>query len=584
MAVPVAKQTSQFWADRDPKDIPGSVQELSLDLHAGLVQKYYKNISRNWQGTLGLFGIWQGTLELFGLFAEVWSPSPVANQPQKQQVEDVIEKEGHRVIIVETYDKNGHHNTKVSISPEQSQPQPQQHERQDSGVKFKSPSLVEKAKEKMEEAADYVSPNIGQGISHGSGDEKHYPTELVCDKLGKCTHRMAKVLHKATDKVSEAAHDVVDKKKEMDNEAKEEVKNLYKKQKEMVHGTKDKVEGLYEEAKDTASEKAREAKEFVEDAYEKVKEKTAEKAHVAKECAQESMKKAKDAVKEAKDLGKTIRGDVAGNITETAEDVTEQVVEKTKEAKESIKHATNRVSNFVNRAKRYVSEAMTSLMGVVNLLGFGIAYGMCVWVTFISSYVLARVLPRQQFGVVQSKIYPVYFRAMAYSIGLALLGHLLAHRRRLFTNKAEMFQACNLLTSILVVLVNLLYLEPLATKAMFERMKIEKEEGRGRGSPTAESREARHEHTATDPSGTTTTTGRAEERTPAPAQENRDKEEIRSRIRTMNLECCNHLCLLTGNKVADLLLLMLVLFSLAIVGGLHVKAVCAVNSQFWVKK
>ncbi|KAF9661587.1 hypothetical protein SADUNF_Sadunf19G0084300 [Salix dunnii] len=40
-----------------------------------------------------------------------------------------------------------------------------------------------------------------------------------------------------------------------------------------------------------------------------------------------------------------------------------------------------------------------------------------------------RALQRKQFGLVQSTMYPVYFTAMVYSIGLALLGHLLAHRR-----------------------------------------------------------------------------------------------------------------------------------------------------------
>lgn len=443
--------------------------------------------------------------------AEVWSPGPAGNHPQEQQVEDVIEKEGHRVIVVETYEENGHHNTKVSISPEQ--PHLQQNQRQDGGVKFKSPSLVEKAKEKMEEEADYVHPNVAKGVFHGSGTEKRYPSEILCDGLGKCTQGVAKVLHMATGKVSEVAHDVMDKKKEME------------------HGAKDKAENLYEEAKNTASEKAHEAKELVEDVYEKAKEKTAEKAQDGKECAQESLNKVKHTVKEAKDSGKTIMSGVVHNITEKSEEVTEDVVEKTKE---STKHASNRVITFLNHAKRYISDEVTALMGVVGLMGFGTAYGMCVWVTFISSYVLARVLPRQQFGVVQSKIYPVYFTAMAYSIGLALLGHLLAHNRRLLTNRAEMFQAYNLLASILMVLVNLLYLEPSATKAMFESMKIEKEEGRGREIPTAGFSEARHEQPATHAtgSGTATTMPRAEETTPSPAQENREKEEMGSRMST----------------------------------------------------
>jgi len=80
-------------------------------------------------------------------------------------------------------------------------------------VKFKLSSLVEKAKEKMEEVIDYVHPNIGERISHAFGGEKHYPSELFCDELGKVTHRMTKVLHKATYKVSNVVHDVMDKRK-----------------------------------------------------------------------------------------------------------------------------------------------------------------------------------------------------------------------------------------------------------------------------------------------------------------------------------------------------------------------------------
>ncbi|KAK9666080.1 hypothetical protein RND81_14G159100 [Saponaria officinalis] len=46
----------------------------------------------------------------------------------------------------------------------------------------------------------------------------------------------------------------------------------------------------------------------------------------------------------------------------------------------------------------------------MNLMGFGMGYGMWVWVTFTMSYVLGWVLGREQFGVVQSKVYLTYFR------------------------------------------------------------------------------------------------------------------------------------------------------------------------------
>lgn len=113
--------------------------------------------------------------------------------------------------------------------------------------------------------------------------------------------------------------------------------------------------------------------------------------------------------------------------------------------------------------------AVEPAAGVVHLLGFAAAYGMCLWVTFVSSYVLAGAMDRQQFGVVQSKIYPVYFRTMAYCVALALFAHFLSHRKRMLANYmgVEVFLGYNLLVSLLMILFNLLYLEPRATKVLY---------------------------------------------------------------------------------------------------------------------
>ncbi|TXG53377.1 hypothetical protein EZV62_022546 [Acer yangbiense] len=306
--------------------------------------------------------------------AGVWSPTP-----EKQLQEDVIVKQGHRVVVVE-YDQQGQHHTKVSISPE-------------------------------------------PDISYTRG-----PGELICDAYGKCTHRIATAIGKAKDKVSEAKEGAMHKAQDV---------------KEAAAG---KAEDVKEGAKQTAAGMAEDVKEG----------------------AKESLSKAKSAAKETKDIGE----DVARNVTKQVGKVRDSVVEKAKEAKQGSEHAAKRVQNSLHKVFDKIgrhlnglisglSGAMNGLMGMMNLLGFATAYGMCVWVTFISSYVLAGALPRQQFGIVQSKIYPIYFRAMAASIGLALLGHTLP---RLFKTKADMFQAANLLGSLLMVLANSMYLEPRATK------------------------------------------------------------------------------------------------------------------------
>ncbi|OMO53980.1 hypothetical protein CCACVL1_28161 [Corchorus capsularis] len=322
--------------------------------------------------------------------AGVWSPAP--------QREDVIVKEGHRVIVVE-YDEDGKHNTKVSISPT-------------------TPPQQKPLDEAEAEAASTVLPNLGQGISSQG-------KATICDAFGKCTEKMANAFGKARGKVEETFQDT-------SNQAKDKAKDI-----KGALGT-------------------------------------------AKEAIKETAKKAGE--------------DIVSNASEGA-----------KEAKHKLP-SRNKLLGWV----KYMTTSMDSalILGTLaNLVGLATAYGMSVWVTFISSDVLARLLPRQQFGVVQSKIYPVYFRAMAYSIGLALLGHFLGQRRRLLSSKPEMFQAFDLLSSLFLVLFNALYLEPKATKVMFERMKMEKEQGRGRDDFTAEAEGANPTEPplVADPAATTKT-------------------------------------------------------------------------------
>ncbi|KAL2329402.1 hypothetical protein Fmac_022829 [Flemingia macrophylla] len=298
------------------------------------------------------------SLAAAGLFSPSPSPSPSSN-PTAQ---NTIVKEGHRVVVVE-YDQGAHHNTKISISPEDTT----------------THHVLDHPKETASILPTPTTP---------------FTKDLICDAYGKCKHKISDAMEKTKDKAQEALH----------------------KKKEEVHATKEAAR----HAADTVSDTLGKTNEYV-----------------------------KDTVETAKDH-------VAGNVTE---------------AKDAFKRVAMGLGSL---------SSLASLTGVANLLGFATAYGMCVWVTFISSYVLARAMPRQQFALVQSKIYPVYFRAMAYCITLALFGHVFTHRKTLVSNKADMFQLYNLVASLLTLLVNSLYLEPRATKLMFERIKIEKEEGRGR--------------------------------------------------------------------------------------------------------
>ncbi|KAL9668253.1 hypothetical protein QQ045_002632 [Rhodiola kirilowii] len=399
--------------------------------------------------------------------AGIWSP-PAATTTQKQVVDhsdvsEVIVKEGHRVIVVE-YDKEqtGNGNTKVSISPPH-----------DGGDADRAPPV----------AAD----------DGGGGGVK----EVICDAFGKCKEVITSVVgggrRKLGDKVDEVEQEVKDVGDKAANKA-EEVKHGAK---EAVIGAKDDVIGRTKQGAEMAKEGARKgtdkAKEAVDSAQnraDKVKDTTVHNAQKGADKAKEVVHNAHETVTS---LGKQMTEQAktkAKQGVEVAEEAVEKVAEKAKvgaeKVKEEGKQELREIYDLGNQLARHIwsylawGRTLSSVMGILHLLGFCMAYGMAVWVTFVSSNVLSRALPRQQFGVLQSKVYPVYFRAMGYSVGMSLLGHLLTWRSRLWAEKAEMFQGYNLAFAFAMVMINLHYLEPRASKVMFERMREEKEEGRGR--------------------------------------------------------------------------------------------------------
>ncbi|KAK1323186.1 hypothetical protein QJS10_CPA02g00559 [Acorus calamus] len=81
----------------------------------------------------------------------------------------------------------------------------------------------------------------------------------------------------------------------------------------------------------------------------------------------------------------------------------------TEAARGAVEKARGNLTEMARRARElgrdlfeYVlaGETVRAAAEVVRVLGFAVAYGACVWVTFVSSHVLAGALPRQQLGVV----------------------------------------------------------------------------------------------------------------------------------------------------------------------------------------
>ncbi|KAH9320437.1 hypothetical protein KI387_015076 [Taxus chinensis] len=115
---------------------------------------------------------------------------------------------------------------------------------------------------------------------------------------------------------------------------------------------------------------------------------------------------------------------------------------------------------------------------ILHLLAFSTIYGSSVWVNFLSGHILAATIPRQQFALIQSKMYPIYFNTMAYGLATCLLTHSAIHPWKP-ESKFQSWQGYTLLISLLFTLVDMLVLEPRTTKVIFEKLRIEKEEGRG---------------------------------------------------------------------------------------------------------
>ncbi|KAK9054268.1 hypothetical protein SSX86_025346 [Deinandra increscens subsp. villosa] len=245
------------------------------------------------------------------------------------------------------------------------------------------------------------------------------PRDLICDAYGKCTHKIANVLAKTREKVAKTAHRVSDKARELAGDAADIVR-------------------------DGAS------KDF-------------------------------DVIDSPKRMGE----DIAGNATdEIAEHVSENAKGTVKNIQGIGQVGERSLEKFLFKLKDIVGgDKMdaNSVGGLIHMVGFSTAYGMCVWVTFVSSYILGRCLPREMFGMVQRRMYRVYFKAMGYCVFAAFLGHLVSRKGEVLSSKMGVFQSLCLVSALLMVMSNVIFLEPKATKAMYERMKLEKEEGRGVG-------------------------------------------------------------------------------------------------------
>jgi len=136
--------------------------------------------------------------------------------------------------------------------------------------------------------------------------------------------------------------------------------------------------------------------------------------------------------------------------------------------------------------------SVSSLAGLLSpsglyLVGYAWLFGMSLWITFFGGVIAFKTLPRQQFGALQHKTFPIYFViSMILSSSLLVLwafSHPAVATYIWRPDVADVAQAYVLASVFLAQACNYFVIGPLTSKTMFRRHKLEKEEGKTYNEP-----------------------------------------------------------------------------------------------------
>jgi hypothetical protein len=109
-----------------------------------------------------------------------------------------------------------------------------------------------------------------------------------------------------------------------------------------------------------------------------------------------------------------------------------------------------------------------------HLILYSVLLGSHTFHGFIGGPVAFTAVPRQTFGLLQSKIFPIYF-GMGVAIPAVLIGNLALAQGGL--SQIPTFPLATLATSLVANAINFFFLGPKTSSIMFERHRLEKEEG-----------------------------------------------------------------------------------------------------------
>ena len=126
---------------------------------------------------------------------------------------------------------------------------------------------------------------------------------------------------------------------------------------------------------------------------------------------------------------------------------------------------------------------------VIYQLLFSYVFGATLWGSFFAGFIAFRALPRQQFGLLQSRLFPIFFSSAA-GVTATLLGIWAAIHEEVRTDTFNpkspvVLQAWILAITVLCYSSNLFYLGPKTSEIMFQRHRLERAEKKQYSDPTA---------------------------------------------------------------------------------------------------
>eukprot|EP00795_Rhopilema_esculentum_P008473 gene8473-14464_t len=115
-------------------------------------------------------------------------------------------------------------------------------------------------------------------------------------------------------------------------------------------------------------------------------------------------------------------------------------------------------------------------MKLLHLGSFATFFGTQFWVTLVSGVVMYNVLPRQMFGLLQSKMFPKYFLAGTFFSSVALSSYVANIPVRIWSGDQKI-QGWLLGLMLASNAANYYVIEPITTAQMFKCHKYEREHG-----------------------------------------------------------------------------------------------------------